>query len=102
MKKTALILAAAASAAALFAADKPKTNLSKLYEKDFLIGVALPQQVTGERDKARAELAASQFNCLTPENLMKWDATERQEGKFTFGPSDDLVKYAQKNKIVVK
>ena len=101
MKKALLMLAAAASVSALFAADTPKTNLGKLYENDFLIGVALPQQVTSERDKARADLAASQFNCLTPENLMKWDATEPQEGKFNFGPGDELVKYAQKHKIKI-
>ena len=101
MKKALIVLAAAASVSALFAADTPKTNLGKLYEKDFLIGVALPQQVTSQQDKTRADLAASQFNCLTPENCMKWDATEPQEGKFNFGPGDDLVKYAQKNKIKV-
>ena len=101
MKKALFMLAAAASVTALFAADIPKTNLGKLYEKDFLIGVALPQQVTSQRDKTPAELAASQFNCLTPENLMKWDATEPQEGKFNFGPADELVKYAQKNKIKI-
>ena len=101
MKKVLLMFAAAATVSALFAADVPKTNLGKLYEKDFLIGVALPQQVTSQQDKKRAELAASQFNCLTPENCMKWDATEPQEGKFNFGPSDELVKYAQKHKIKI-
>ena len=101
MKKVLLTLAAAASAALLFAADPPKTNLGKLYEKDFLIGVALPQNVTSQPNGDRAKFAASQFNCLTPENLMKWDATEPQEGRFNFGPSDDLVKYAQKNKMKI-
>lgn len=101
MKKALLMLAAAASVSALFAADKPKTSLGKLYEKDFLIGVALSQQVTSQPNSDRAKLAASQFNCLTPENCMKWDATEPQEGKFNFGPGDDLVKYAQKNKIKI-
>ena len=101
MKKVLLMFAAAAAVSELFAADTPKTNLGKLYEKDFLIGVALPQQVTSQQDKKRADLAASQFNCLTPENLMKWDATEPQEGKFNFGPSDELVKYAQKNHIKI-
>ena len=101
MKKALFMLAAATAASALFAADTPKTNLGKLYEKDFLIGVALNQRITSQQDKTRAELAASQFNCLTPENCMKWDATEPQEGKFNFGPGDDLVKYAQKNKIKI-
>ena len=101
MKKALLMLAAAASVSALFAADTPKTNLAKLYENDFLIGVALSQQVTSERDKTRADLAASQFNCLTPENLMKWDGMEPQEGQFNWGPADDLVKYAQKHKIKI-
>ena len=101
MKKALLMLAAAASVSALFAADSPKTNLGKLYEKDFLIGVALNQRITSQQDKPRAELAASQFNCLTPENCMKWDATEPQEGKFNFAAGDDLVKYAQKNKMKI-
>ena len=101
MKKALFVLAAAASVTALFAADTPKTNLGKLYEKDFLIGVALNQRITSQQDKPRAELAAAQFNCLTPENCMKWDATEPQEGKFNFGPGDDLVKYAQKNKMKI-
>ena len=101
MKKALFMFAAAVSVSALFAADTPKTNLGKLYEKDFLIGVALPQQVTSQPNSDRAKLAASQFNCLTPENCMKWDATEPQEGKFNFGPGDDLVKYAQKNKIKI-
>ena len=101
MKKALFMFAAAVSVSALFAADTPKTNLGKLYEKDFLIGVALSQQVTSQPNSDRAKLAASQFNCLTPENCMKWDATEPQEGKFNFGPGDDLVKYAQKNKIKI-
>ena len=101
MKKALFMFAAALSVSALFAADTPKTNLGKLYEKDFLIGVALSQQVTSQPNSDRAKLAASQFNCLTPENCMKWDATEPQEGKFNFGPGDDLVKYAQKNKIKI-
>ena len=69
MKKALFLLAAAASVTALFAADTPKSNLGKLYEKDFLIGVALNQRITSQQDKTRADLAASQFNCITPENL---------------------------------
>ena len=101
MKKTVLVLAAAVSAAALFAADVqiPKTKLYRLYDKDFLIGVALPQHVTNQKKGDRAKLAVSQFNCVTPENLMKWDALQPKEEKFEFAAANTFVKFAQENKM---
>ena len=101
IKKALLLFAAAASATAIFAADTPKTNLSKLYVNDFLIGVALPHQVTSLPKSDRAKLAASQFNSITPEDCLKWDVIQPQEGKFFFGLADDLVDFAQKNKMKI-
>ena len=99
IKKALLLFAAAASATAIFAADTPKTNLSKLYVNDFLIGVALPHQVTSLPKSDRAKLAASQFNSITPEDCLKWDVIQPQEGRFFYGFADDLVDFAQKRDI---
>jgi endo-1,4-beta-xylanase len=46
--------------------------------------------------------AAKEFNYATPENEMKWDATESSRGSFNFGPADQIVSFAQQNGMKVK
>jgi endo-1,4-beta-xylanase len=36
-----------------------------------------------------------EFNMITPENEMKWDATEPQQGQFSYGAADNIVAHAQ-------
>ncbi|MFG3505572.1 non-reducing end alpha-L-arabinofuranosidase family hydrolase [Streptomyces sp. NPDC047821] len=42
-------------------------------------------------DPAYTAIADREFNMITPENEMKWDAVEPSRGKFTFGPADRIV-----------
>jgi endo-1,4-beta-xylanase len=48
-----------------------------------------------KRNRAYRELVAQQFSTVTPENEMKWDATEPQRGTFDFGPADEIVSRAR-------
>ncbi|MEV7442554.1 non-reducing end alpha-L-arabinofuranosidase family hydrolase [Streptomyces sp. NPDC091204] len=45
-------------------------------------------------DSKYAAIADREFNMITPENEMKWDAIEPSRGNFNFGPADQIVSRA--------
>ena len=49
-----------------------------------------------------AQILNDNFGQLTPENSMKWDATEATEGKFTLGDANVLVDWATKNGKLIR
>src|SRR5690349_20930124 len=46
-------------------------------------------------DSVYAGILDREFNMITPENEMKWDATEPQQGVFSYGSADAIVSHAQ-------
>ncbi|MFC7248216.1 endo-1,4-beta-xylanase [Catellatospora aurea] len=43
-----------------------------------------------------------EFNSVTPENEMKWDATEPSQGSFSYGNADRIVNHAQANGMRIR
>ena len=62
--------------------------------KGILVGTAVRADQL-KRNRAYRELIAQQFSTVTPENEMKWDATEPEQGTFDFGPADEIVARAR-------
>ena len=90
---SAIVAGLCLSAVALQAADEP-TRLRDAAEGLFYIGNAAPTRAFS--DLIASDILAQDFNRLTCENEMKFDATEPQEGQFNFRAGDTLVEFAQK------
>jgi endo-1,4-beta-xylanase len=73
-------------------------SLAKAYEKYFKIGAAIsPQNL-----EVHSDLLRQHFNSITPENQMKYELTEPEEGKFTFEEADVIVNFAKEMGVKVR
>jgi endo-1,4-beta-xylanase len=92
-----------AAAPAVSNGDAPwaSASLRDLASKfGFRIGTALtPADLTTPEFSA---IASGQFNVYTPENEMKWEVVEPQQGAFDWTGADNLVNYAKANKAKVR
>jgi endo-1,4-beta-xylanase len=74
-------------------------NLKSVSGKIY-IGGAIAANLLSE--SAYKTLVSQQYNCLTPENEMKWDSTERSKGQFSYSGGDTLVAFAEQNGMKVR
>jgi endo-1,4-beta-xylanase len=64
-----------------------------------LIGTAMP---ANRLNNAAYTAAAREFNYVTPENEMKWNAVEAQPGQFNFNNANRIVDFAEANGMKIK
>ena len=88
-----------AGARALAAQSAPA--LKDVVPKGWLIGVAINQNQSDERDTAAVDLIARQFNAISPENLLKFESVHRQPDGFTFEAQDRYVAFGQQRGMAV-
>ncbi|MEV6211343.1 endo-1,4-beta-xylanase [Kitasatospora sp. NPDC051914] len=90
---TAGLLAAAGLAGAASTAHAASTLGASAAAKGRYFGTAVAANHLGE--SAYATTLDTEFNAVTPENEMKWDAVEATRNSFNFGSADQIVGHAQ-------
>lgn len=104
MKLLAFLLAAGALAMpfleleprqAIASADRLMKEKGKLY-----FGTCSDRNLLSNTQNSNVIKAA--FGQLTPENSMKWDQINPQQGNYNWGPADQLVDYAIANNMTVR
>ncbi|GAA4721063.1 endo-1,4-beta-xylanase [Phytohabitans rumicis] len=104
--RAGLILAAAGAIAATFAmilsssATAGTTLGGSAAEKGRYFGAAVGTYKFG--DNTYMTVLNREFNSLVPENEMKWDATEPQQGRFNFSAGDRIVSHARSRGMSVR
>jgi endo-1,4-beta-xylanase len=99
-----------AAALALFAACAPQPSqaplprspaLKDVFKDDFRVGTALAPRQFNELDTMSVALIKTQFNTISPENVLKWEAVHPNPGVYNFGPSDAYVAFGERNNMFI-
>ncbi|WP_157640914.1 endo-1,4-beta-xylanase [Longispora albida] len=96
----ALCAGALSTVTASPASAAPVTLRSAAAAKGIYFGGEISQPLLS--NSTATSLAAAQFGMITPENEMKWDATEPSPGNFTFAAGDAIVQFGRSNGMRVR
>ena len=82
------------------AAQKPGT-LKDVFKNDFKIGAALNRRQIFEDDVRGAEIVKTQFNSITPENILKWALVHPEPARYDFTAPDRFVEFGEKHGMFI-
>lgn len=84
-----------------FALSAQDVTLKDAFKDDFLIGAAINQSQFEGDSPREAEIIKTQFNTISPENVLKWEAVHPLPDKFNFEDADQYVAFGQKNHMFI-
>ena len=85
----------------LTAAAQDQRTLKDVFKSDFKIGVALNRRQIFEEDVRGAEIVETQFNSITPENILKWALVHPEPGRYDFTAPDRFVEFGEKHGMFI-
>jgi endo-1,4-beta-xylanase len=75
--------------------------LRDAFKNDFLIGASLNRNQIYEKDARVTALIVSQFNTITPENILKWALVHPAPDKYDFEVADRYVAFGEKHGMFI-
>ncbi len=86
----------------IFAVNLPaQKTLKDVFKDYFLIGAALNRAQFYEEDKRGANIVKTQFNTISPENVLKWGLVHPQADNYDFAAADRYVEFGEKNGMFI-
>ncbi|WP_289040466.1 endo-1,4-beta-xylanase [uncultured Zobellia sp.] len=82
-----------------FQTEDDAASLKKVYEKDFYIGAAVNDRIITGNDAKAIKVLKGDFNSLSPENVMKWEALHPSPDTYNFEMADKYVALGKKNNM---
>jgi len=99
--RTIIILLLCFTAPLMASEERARPELKDVFKDEFLIGAALnPAQFCGSNVR-EAELVKQQFNCISPENELKWERVHPQPGRYDFTLADRYVGFGEQNGMFI-
>jgi endo-1,4-beta-xylanase len=78
-----------------------QSTLKDAFTNNFRVGAALNTSVFTGENKAEASIVETQFNTISPENVLKWESVHPAAGKYDFSLADRYVEFGVKNKMFI-
>ena len=75
-------------------------SLSKVYNKDFIIGTAVSYKDI--KNPKLSKLITKHYSSITAENEMKPEALLKEDGSFSWEKADAIVEFAKTNDLMVR
>lgn len=76
-------------------------TLKEAFKEDFLIGAALNPSQFCESNQVEAAIVKTQFNSITPENVLKWEMIHPRLGRYDFTLADKFVAFGVTNNMFI-
>jgi endo-1,4-beta-xylanase len=95
--KLCLVVFAAGSLTAAVA----QTSLKDAFHSDFLVGAAVNKAQFSGEDARGVNIVTTQFNSITPENVLKWESVHPKPDVYDFAGPDKYVEFGEKNHMFI-